>query len=185
MKKSNVYTRTGDGGMTSLVGGVRVSKNHPRLEAYGTVDELNAHLGLLVALMPEGVHRERVEQIQSDLFTLGAVLATDEQTADIHPTAPVTEEDIRRLEQAIDETEDGLPAWRGFILPGGTQVAAQCHVCRTVCRRAERCIRALYATVKADEHVAAYMNRLSDYLFVLSRKLNFIAGRDEIIWRKR
>ncbi|MDE7378808.1 MAG: cob(I)yrinic acid a,c-diamide adenosyltransferase [Paraprevotella sp.] len=183
MKKSNVYTRTGDGGTTSLVGGVRVPKDHIRIEAYGTVDELNAHLGLLAAMMPEGIHRERVECVQSDLFTLGAVLATEEESGR-HVTSPLGEADVERLERAIDETEEGLPAWRGFILPGGSPAAAQCHVCRTVCRRAERRIHTLYATVEADRLVVAYMNRLSDYLFVLARKLNFMAAVDEIIWRK-
>ncbi|MCM1108960.1 MAG: cob(I)yrinic acid a,c-diamide adenosyltransferase [Clostridium sp.] len=184
MKKSNVYTRTGDSGTTALVGGKRVPKDHLRIEAYGTVDELNSHLGLLAAMMPQGTDRERVERIQSDLFTLGVVLATDEREERRRPS-PLSGEDVRWLEQCIDETEDGLPAWRGFILPGGCQSAAQCHVCRTVCRRAERRVHTLYAAVEPDRCVMAYVNRLSDYLFVLARKLNFMAGENEIIWQKR
>ena len=166
MKKSKVYTRTGDGGMTSLSGGVRVSKTDVRVEAYGTVDELNAH-------------------IQCDLFTIGAYLATEPSRAEKLGREVVTEEDVTRLEQAIDEAEDGLPGWRGFVLPGGSRGAAVCHVCRTVCRRAERRILELSGSAPVMPEVCAYVNRLSDYLFVLSRKMLFIEGKDEIVWKKR
>ena len=171
MKKSRVYTRTGDGGMTSLSGGVRVSKTDVRVEAYGTVDELN--------------DRKFLTGIQCDLFTIGAYLATEPSRAEKLGREVVTEEDVTRLEQAIDEAEDGLPGWRGFVLPGGSRGAAVCHVCRTVCRRAERRILELSGSAPVMPEVCAYVNRLSDYLFVLSRKMLFIEGKDEIVWKKR
>lgn len=188
MKKSNVYTRTGDSGITSLIGGVRVSKCHARLEAYGTVDELNSQLGLLISLLTDtnqNVIRRQLLDVQNDLFSLGAVLAVDTEATPDHVTSPMTEEDVLRLERWTDEAEEGLPPWRGFVLPGGSTPAAVCHVCRTVCRRAERCIVALYASVQPDEQLVAYINRLSDYLFVCARKLNFLARVDENTWQKR
>ena len=176
MKKSRVYTRTGDGGMTSLSGGVRVSKTDVRVEAYGTVDELNAHIGELITYLEREEDRE---------FTIGAYLATEPSRAEKLGREVVTEEDVTRLEQAIDEAEDGLPGWRGFVLPGGSRGAAVCHVCRTVCRRAERRILELSGSAPVMPEVCAYVNRLSDYLFVLSRKMLFIEGKDEIVWKKR
>lgn len=188
MKKSNVYTRTGDTGTTSLIGGVRVPKCHARLEAYGTVDELNSQLGVLISLLTEENQetiRRQLLEVQNDLFTLGAVLAVDAEATPDRANSAVSEEDVQRLERWIDEAEVDLPPWRGFILPGGSTPAAVCHVCRTVCRRAERCIVALYATVQPDALLVAYVNRLSDYLFVSARKLNFLAQVDENTWQKR
>ena len=124
MKKSRVYTRTGDGGMTSLSGGVRVSKTDVRVEAYGTVDELNAHIGELITYLEREEDREFLTGIQCDLFTIGAYLATEPSRAEKLGREVVTEEDVTRLEQAIDEAEDGLPGWRGFVLPGGSRGAA-------------------------------------------------------------
>ena len=185
MKKSRVYTRTGDGGMTSLSGGVRVSNTDVRVEAYGTVDELNAHIGELITYLEREEDREFLTGIQCDLFTIGAYLATEPSRAEKLGREVVTEEDVTRLEQAIDEAEDGLPGWRGFVLPGGSRGAAVCHVCRTVCRRAERRILELSGSAPVMPEVCAYVNRLSDYLFVLSRKMLFIEGKDEIVWKKR
>lgn len=185
MKKSRVYTRTGDGGMTSLSGGVRVSKTDVRVEAYGTVDELNAHIGELITYLEREEDREFLTGIQCDLFTIGAYLATEPSRAEKLGREVVTEEDVTRLEQAIDEAEDGLPGWRGFVLPGGSRGAAVCHVCRTVCRRAERRILEQSGSAPVMPEVCAYVNRLSDYLFVLSRKMLFIEGKDEIVWKKR
>ena len=182
MKKSKVYTRTGDGGMTSLSGGVRVSKTDVRVEAYGTVDELNAHIGELITYLEHEEDRKFLTGIQCDLFTIGAYLATEPSRAEKLGREVVTEEDVTRLEQAIDEAEDGLPGWRGFVLPGGSRGAA---VCRTVCRRAERRILELSGSAPVMPEVCAYVNRLSDYLFVLSRKMLFIEGKDEIVWKKR
>lgn len=185
MKKSRIYTRTGDGGMTSLCGGERVPKTDIRVEAYGTVDELNAHLGELATYLEREEDRRLLADIQGDLFVIGAYLATGQSHAGRCGTQVVGEEDVARLEQAIDAAEDGLPAWRGFVLPGGSRGAAVCHVCRTVCRRAERRILELAASVPVASEVCAYVNRLSDYLFVLSRRMLFMEGRDEIIWKKR
>lgn len=185
VKKSNVYTRTGDSGMTSLSGGERVPKTHVRVEAYGTVDELNSQIGLLVTYLSEPSDRELLLQVQNDLFVIGAYLATDTERHPERHSEVVDHAAVEALEHAIDRCEDGLPSWRGFILPGGSRGAAVCHVCRTVCRRAERRILELAGTAEVSEDVLAYVNRLSDYLFVLSRRMLFMEGKDEIIWRKR
>ena len=185
MKKSNVYTRTGDSGMTSLVGGQRVPKTHIRLEAYGTVDELNSQLGLLLTYLTEEEDRRVILGVQNLLFSIGSMLATDTSERDVRPGRYVTAEDVAAMEGAIDAAEDGLPPWRGFILPGGARGAAVAHVCRTVCRRAERCIHALAAEAEVDAMLMAYINRLSDYLFVLAKKINKFAGIEENIWQKR
>lgn len=182
MKMSKVYTRTGDHGKTSLVGGERVDKASTRLEAYGTVDELNAHLGLLLAEMEECEERLEVERIQNTLFHVGCHLATDQTKAPAKGAALLPEGEEVWLENAIDRLTVEQPTLTGFILPGGTRAAAQAHVCRTVCRRAERCVFALMAETVVAPQMAVYLNRLSDYLFVLSRKLNFIKGTDEKIW---
>ena len=185
MKKSNVYTKTGDKGMTSLVGGVRVPKTHPRLEAYGTVDELNAFIGLLITYVTDEADREFLLGVQHKLFSVGSYLATDQDHKALRPQSIIHPEDVEAVERAIDEVDAGLPPLRLFILPGGTRGAAVCHVCRTVCRRAERCILELAGTgVPVDDNLTAYVNRLSDYLFVFSRKLNNLNGEHEIIWQK-
>ncbi len=194
--KSNVYTRTGDAGQTSLIGGTRVSKTDLRLEAYGTVDELNAQLGLLHTYLADPTTDESVAaaravdaalllRVQSDLFSVGASLATDTSKLPPRPTAIITPEMVSELEQAIDRIESQLPPLRLFILPGGGRAAAVAHVCRTVCRRAERRILALAEQADVAPELLAYVNRLSDYLFVLSRKLNVDEKKEEIIWNKR
>ena len=183
MKITKVYTRRGDHGMTDLVGGVRISKTHPRLEAYGTVDELSSHLGLLVALMEDGEERRQVLRIQNNLFNVGTHLATDQSQTPLYPSARLPEGETEHLENEIDRMLSEMPQGQGFILPGGTQAAAQCHVCRTVCRRAERCIDILMEEAIVGLEVATYINRLSDYLFVLAKKINFNAGESEIIWQ--
>ena len=185
MKQNKIYTRTGDSGTTSLVGGLRVSKTHVRVEAYGTVDELNAHIGELVTYLKIDVDRDFLTGVQCDLFSIGAYLATDAAIDTLKQPEPVTDEDVERMERAIDAAGEGLPAWRGFTLPGGSRGAAVCHVCRTVCRRAERRIIELSGSVPVMSQVLAYINRLSDYLYVLSRKMLFVEGKDEIIWKKR
>lgn len=186
---SHLYTRTGDSGTTSLVGGQRVAKTHVRLEAYGTVDELNSHIGLLIAQLPdaEALHADSVLliDVQNLLFSIGSMLATDTSERDYRPGRFITDDDIAELEHAIDAAEEGLPGWRGFILPGGTVAAAQAHVCRTVCRRAERRIYALAAEADVDTQLLAYINRLSDYFFALAKKINHSAGQEENIWAKR
>lgn len=195
MKKiTRVYTRTGDKGTTSLVGGVRISKTDVRLEAYGTIDELNAHLGLLIAMLPvtgeeqgTSVHpslsddREMLIRIQKNLFTVGAHLATDQSQTPLYDYAKLPEGETEQLEKAIDDINALLPEKQGFVLPGGSVPAAQCHVCRTVCRRAERCIYTLAEVATVGTDIVKYVNRLSDYLFILSKKINFNMGTNEIL----
>lgn len=184
MKKSMVYTKTGDTGMTSLVGGVRVSKTHPRLDAYGTIDELNSQVGLLITYVSDATDRENLLEIQRKLFSVGSYLATDQEYKELRPQSIIYTEDVEGLEHMIDEIDALLPPLKLFVLPGGSQAAAVCHVCRTVCRRAERCILSLAETINIDSALIAYINRLSDYFFVLSRRLNNLNGEHEIIWQK-
>jgi len=184
MKITKVYTRHGDSGTTSLVGGVRISKSDVRLEAYGTVDELSAQLGLLLSLMGDcDGERALVLQVQNTLFNVGTYLATDQSRTELYPSARLPEGAVSLLEQHIDKLMGELPEFQGFVLPGGTQAAAQAHVCRTVCRRAERCIVSLSSFSEVSLEVQSYMNRLSDYLFALAKKINFNAGHSEILWQ--
>ena len=178
-----VYTKTGDAGTTSLVGGKRVDKACPRLESYGTIDELNAQVGLLLTYVDEPTDRECLISVQSNLFVIGAMLATDAESPH-KPSCVITLDDVTRLEQSIDKASEGLPKWRGFTLPGGCRAAALAHVSRTVCRRAERRILALNATEKVEPQLLAYVNRLSDYFYVLALRLNFLQGTEEILWHK-
>ncbi|MDR1004334.1 MAG: cob(I)yrinic acid a,c-diamide adenosyltransferase [Prevotellaceae bacterium] len=175
-----VYTKTGDRGTTSLVGGARVSKTHVRLEAYGTVDELNAQLGVLVTLLTDEPDRQFVQRIQHKLFSAGAYLATDTSTTTLR--ASIVPDDVQQMELEIDRLDALLPPLHAFVLPGGSAAAATAHVCRTVCRRAERRILALAETATISADLLAYVNRLSDYLFVLSRKCNQDTKKDEIFW---
>ena len=184
VKKSHLYTRTGDCGQTSLVGGQRVPKTHIRLEAYGTVDELNSHLGLLLTYLDNDADRDTLLAIQNQLFVICSELATADEDLRARRSS-VSEEDVRWMEHAIDLAEDGQPGWRGFILPGGTRGAAVAHICRTVCRRAERRIHALAAEAEVNPLLLAYVNRLSDYLFALAKKINLQAGKEENFWRKQ
>lgn len=182
MRKSLVYTKTGDKGMTSLVGGTRVPKTHIRLEAYGTVDELNAHIGLLITYLPEGTEREFLQNIQHRLFRVGSYLATDRDKTKLSGASILSGEDVEGMEREIDRMENDLQPLRAFILPGGSRGAAVAHVCRTICRRAERRILVLSEQFEIAPELLAYVNRLSDYLFVLSRKINHDEKKDEIIW---
>lgn len=179
--KSNVYTRTGDEGTTSLASGQRVAKTHVRLEAYGTIDELSSHLGLLISLLADEQDKARLRDIQNCLFDVSCELATIGKP----PRRAITDDDVTHLEQAIDQLDALCGGWKGFILPGGTQAAAQAHVCRTVCRRAERRIWAIDDGEPVDATLRQYVNRLSDYLFLLAKEINFSAGVEENIWRKR
>jgi cob(I)alamin adenosyltransferase len=183
MKITKVYTRTGDKGTTSLVGGVKISKSDVRIEAYGTVDELSAHLGLLAALLPEGDDRQNVIRVQNNLFNVCTHLATDQSQTPLYPSAHLADGETAFLESEIDRMMKLLPERQGFVLPGGTQVAAQAHVARTVCRRAERRIAALAEVAKVGVEMQQYVNRLSDYLFVLAKIINFNSGQAEIIWQ--
>ena len=184
MTKSNIYTRTGDSGTTSLVGGVRVPKTHIRLEAYGTVDELNAHLGLLETYLTEANDKEMLLHIQTKLFSVGSYLATDPSQTEYKPQSRIDTEDIVKLENEIDAIDEMLPKMTAFIIPGGCRASAQAHVCRTVCRRAERRILVLASEQEIDVNIMTFVNRLSDYLFILSRKLNLLTKTSEVFWNK-
>lgn len=183
MKITRVYTKTGDKGTTSLVGGVRIKKSDPRLEAYGTVDELSAHLGLLAAMMTGDDNRQTIIRIQNNLFNVCTHLATDQSQTPLYPSAHLAEGEVQFLEQEVDRMMALLPERQGFVLPGGTPTAAQAHVARTVCRRAERRIAALAEVAVVGDEVQQYVNRLSDYLFVLAKIINFNSGQSEIIWQ--
>lgn len=176
-----VYTKTGDAGTTSLVGGKRVPKDCARLESYGTIDELNAQVGLLLTYVSEPVDKETLIGIQNNLFVIGAQLATEAPQV---PSVIITSVDVTKLEQSIDAASEGLPKWRGFTLPGGCRPAALAHVCRTICRRAERRILALNSSEEVAPELLAYVNRLSDYFYILALRLNFLQGTDEILWHK-
>ncbi|NAS11336.1 cob(I)yrinic acid a,c-diamide adenosyltransferase [Poritiphilus flavus] len=183
-----IYTKTGDKGTTALFGGTRVPKHHMRIESYGTVDELNSWLGLVRDQEMDQVFREVIQTVQDKLFTVGAILATDPEKAVLKSGKQrlniprISEEDIRFLELQIDQMNDSLPPMTHFILPGGHTTVSYCHIARTVCRRAERLATLLHENEPFDEMVLSYLNRLSDYLFVLARKLSSDLQADEIKW---
>lgn len=179
-----IYTKTGDKGQTSLIGGTRVPKHHLRIESYGTVDELNSYIGL-IRDQPLSDHQQfLLKEIQDRLFTIGSALASDPEKSkmkipDLH------QEDIELLEKEIDTMTAELPELRHFILPGGSNGVSFCHIARCVCRRAERICVHLSEESFVDEKVMVYLNRLSDYLFVLSRKLCFDQNIEENKWIPR
>lgn len=183
MTKSNLYTRTGDAGTTSLVGGQRVAKASPRLDAYGTVDEFSATLALILTHSdcPPQIRTE-LQKVQNTLFNIGSYLATDSPEEKPAQLRGLSQEQISELEQQIDTLDSQTPAIHCFILPGGTQISAFAHLSRTVCRRAERMILRLDALQKVDPLVLQYFNRLSDYFFILSRYLNHEACTEELVW---
>lgn len=165
-----IYTKTGDKGETSLLTGNRVPKHHPRIEAYGTIDELNSFIGLLLAYNFEKESKDCLTEVQNLLFSIGTYLAMDEikQGFDIYR---VENKDIERLEAEIDRLNDSMPKLKAFIIPGGSKAIALSHVCRSVCRRAERICTYLAEIDKVEDLIIKYLNRLSDYLFVLGRKI--------------
>ena len=175
-----IYTKRGDDGITSLADGTRVAKDDIRIEACGTVDELNAHIGLLVSLLKDNETVAFLQSQQNNLFSVGAILSSNK----VFNPGNINENDVRLLESAIDKLQDLLPPMTSFVLPGGTVAAAQAHVCRTVCRRAERRITALRNNAFQLGLIPAFLNRLSDYFFLLSRNLNFIDDKDEKTWPK-
>ena len=181
-----IYTKTGDKGETGLFGGQRVRKDHSRIVAYGEVDELNALIGWARSenKFPEvDVH---LSKIQNDLFDLGAVLATpDKKKLEGKATGFIREQDISYLEQAIDYMEKTLPALQNFILPTGSELASRFHVARTVCRRAERSLVTMFSKETMEENVLVYLNRLSDFLFVLARWVNAKEKIADVEWKKK
>jgi cob(I)alamin adenosyltransferase len=179
-----IYTKTGDGGKTSLVEGTRISKSDLRIEAYGTVDELNSFLGLVADHDVNKARYDFLKSIQDNLFVIGANLASDpSKRADKVP--PVQTEDIIALEKSMDEMDSKLPELKHFILPGGHVAVSLAHVCRTICRRAERCVVRLSEADEVPELVATYLNRLSDFFFVLSRMMSLELGVQEVKWVPR
>lgn len=183
MKKSKIYTRGGDTGITSLIGGERVKKCCLRLESYGTIDELNSHLGLLAAMLEDTDITLPTQFLQSCLFEIGTHLAMP-CVSDEPVSYTISERCVAQLEQLIDSLDQQLESLRSFILPGGSMAASQCHVCRTVCRRAERHIIALADESPVSPTVLAFINRLSDFFFVLARLVNKKMGITEISWQK-
>jgi cob(I)alamin adenosyltransferase len=175
-----IYTKTGDNGTTALTGGTRVSKDAVRVEAYGTVDELISWIGVLRAGTLTEEQARQLRRIQECLMTCAALLSADENTHKKLPT--LTEEDIQALETAIDHMQAGLPALRAFVLPAGPPAAAMCHVARSVCRRAERRAVTVAQQSAVDPRVLHYLNRLSDYLFSLSRQLTIDHKAPEDCW---
>ncbi len=183
-----IYTRTGDEGMTALFGGTRVPKHHIRIQSYGTVDELNSWLGLLRDQDVQSRYKEVLMKVQKDLFTIGSILATDPEKAILKSgkerlnISKISSEDIAFLEKEMDHMEESLPQMTHFILPGGHPAVSYCHIARTVCRRAERMACILHENQPFDAEVLSYMNRLSDYLFVLARAFTYDLGAEEVKW---
>lgn len=176
-----IYTKSGDKGKTSLVGGSRVSKADIRVEAYGTVDELNSHIGLLVEWISFEDIKIQLIEIQNHLFTIQTLLATEKE--DVYKTlTQISSADIANIEKSIDKINDGLPKLKSFVIPGGSISSAQSHIARTVCRRAERCIVRLNEINPIDENILIYINRLSDFLFVLARKTLQLENTEERYW---
>jgi cob(I)alamin adenosyltransferase len=183
-----VYTKTGDKGTTALFGGTRVPKHHIRIESYGTVDELNSYIGLIRDQDINPLYKKTLIEIQDRLFTIGAILATDPEKAILKNgkerlnIPKISESDIEFLENEIDTMESKLPPMTHFVLPGGHTTVSFCHVARCVCRRAERLSVQLNETEPVNGGVLKYLNRLSDYLFVLARKLTFDLNAEEVKW---
>lgn len=181
MKKSLVYTKTGDKGTTSLVGGMRVPKSHVRLDAYGTIDELNSFVGLLICQITEEEVLKVLSFIQHKLFTVGSYLATETEAIAPKAASIITDENITLLEKEMDRMDSELPAIRQFVLPGGNEAAARAHICRSVARRAERCIYRVKDEYPVENNIMIFVNRLSDYFFILARRECNKTGK-EIFW---
>ena len=182
-KEVRIYTKTGDDGTTGLIGGTRVKKYNIRLEAYGTVDELNSYLGLILSMDIEQHAKDVLKRVQAVLFAVGAQLATDDSVAGFKEQVPCKQEDIEMLEREMDNMFKVLPKLNNFILPGGSQAAAHAQVARTICRRAERRIVELSEATTINKNLIIFINRLSDYLFVLGRKVSFDDKVAETLWK--
>jgi len=182
MKGMKIYTKTGDDGETSLIGGERVQKSHPRIEAYGTVDELNSFIGILRAQEIDTHSNDVLVCIQNNLFTICSLLAADSEN--IEKKLPqIHQEDVSNLEKEIDAMNDKLPEIHSFILPGGNQIVSYSHIARTICRRAERTIIKLSEEMPVNSIIIKYLNRLSDFLFVLARKFANDFNVNEVFYK--
>lgn len=180
-----IYTKTGDKGETGLIGGRRVSKADLRIDAYGTVDELNSWIGLVRDQAVNNRRKELLKEVQDRLFTIGAELATDPEKAPKQVMPAIVLTDVTLLETSMDTMDDALPELRAFVLPGGHESVSFCHLARTVCRRAERLVISLNETSPVDPLVIQYLNRLSDHLFVLSRLMAQELKAEEVEWKPR
>ncbi len=181
-----IYTKTGDKGRTSLIGGTKVAKSHIRIESYGTVDELNSYIGLVSDHLQDAQSRNMLKEIQVRLFTIGSSLACDPEKEPQFSLPDLKEDDITLLEKEIDRMNDALPPMKNFVLPGGHVTVSTTHVARCVCRRAERiCVNMQEQELPIEPIVIKYLNRLSDYLFVLARYITKLTGAEEIPWRAR
>lgn len=181
-----IYTKTGDAGSTSLIGGTKVSKSHLRIEAYGTVDELNSYVGLCKDLLENKNSNSTLHEIQDRLFTIGAALACDPEKETKMKIPDLKEEDITLLENEIDKMNDALPPMKSFILPGGHPTVSHLHVARCICRRAERCcVRLQIEKNEVEPIIPKYLNRLSDYLFILARYAALKLDVREVVWKPR
>ena len=181
-----IYTKTGDKGITSLIGGTKVPKSHLRIEAYGTVDELNSYIGLCKDLLAANQSKTILQEIQDRLFTLGSSLACDPGKEPKMKIPDLKEDDITMLEREIDSMEEILPPMKSFILPGGNPSVSHLHIARCICRRAERnCVRLEYEKEEIESIIIKYLNRLSDYLFVLARYTAHQLKAEEIPWKPR
>ncbi|WP_411768242.1 cob(I)yrinic acid a,c-diamide adenosyltransferase [Winogradskyella sp. A3E31] len=183
-----IYTKTGDKGTTALFGGTRVPKHHIRIESYGTIDELNSHIGLIRDQAIDPIHKTLLMDIQDRLFTVGAILATDPEKATLKngeqrlKIPKISASDIKKLEDSMDSMNADLPEMTHFVLPGGHQTVSFCHIARCVCRRAERLASHLNELEPFQPETLMYINRLSDFLFVLARKLTYELQAEEIKW---
>lgn len=183
MKKSLIYTKTGDKGTTGLVGGTRVPKTHIRLEAYGTVDELNSFVGWLNCVIENSEHQEFLRYIQHRLFTIGSYLATETESKQPKEASILTNKDIERLEKQMDLLDSQLPRLNRFVLPGGSESASRAHICRTITRRVERNVYKVAELYPVSEEMLIFLNRLSDYFFLLARHENNKFSQ-EIYWEQ-
>ncbi|ADQ80632.1 ATP:cob(I)alamin adenosyltransferase [Paludibacter propionicigenes WB4] len=183
--KMKLYTKTGDKGQTGLIGGTRVPKNDIRIEAYGTVDELNSFIGALTTFHIPDVDRDFLRSIQNNLFIIGSYLATDTSKVALQKASILKMDVIDAIEKEIDRLDAMLPALNSFILPGGSQTGAFSHICRTISRRVERRLLDVGNVYFIDNEVFVYINRLSDYFFALARYLTVEKGEEEIYWKKQ
>jgi len=181
-----IYTKTGDLGKTSLIGGTKVAKSDIRIESYGTIDELNSYIGLVNDYLSEDATKTILKEIQDRLFTIGSSLACDPNKEALMKIPDLKEEDIKLLENEMDKMNEVLPAMKNFILPGGHVAVSTAHIARCVCRRAERiCVSMIEHDSFVEPLVIKYLNRLSDYLFILARYIGYLLQVPEIAWKAR